>query len=69
MNSRQLETRIKKLCEQALKAEEIEIQAVFQELRAALHDHNKLMRKLAAEYSLRHPQSGLDSFPRKQNSD
>jgi hypothetical protein len=69
MKSRQLEARIKKLCAQALNAEESEIQTVFQELRAALREHNDLMRKLAAEYSLRQPEPrpAPPSHKRKDN--
>jgi hypothetical protein len=55
MTSRRLETRIRKLCGEALRAEQHELEAVFQELRVALQEHNELLRKLAAELSLRRP--------------
>lgn len=49
MTSRLLEARIRKLCGEALKAEQRDLEAVFQELRMALHEHNALLRKLVAE--------------------
>ena len=68
MNSRERQTLIKTLCEEALKAEERELDLVLQELRAALHECNELMRKLEAEYLLNQPQPAPNSFPRKRNS-
>jgi hypothetical protein len=60
MTSRRLEVRIKKLCEQALKAEHSELESVFQELRAVLHEHNQLIERLASE-GVRHPPRSADS--------
>ncbi len=68
MTSARLEARIKKLCEEALKAEPGELGPVFQELRAVLHEHNELMRKLVAE-KLRHKTPVPDSPSRKRNGD
>ena len=48
-----LEDRIRKLCEVVLRAEQHELEAVFQQLRAALHEHNEILRKMAAELSCR----------------
>lgn len=67
MNSRQLQASIKTLCEEALKAEEREIEILLQELRAVLHEYNELISKLAAEYLLHPPQPGPSSSSRKRN--
>lgn len=67
MKSRQLQASIKTLCEEALKAEEREIEAVLQELRAGLRETNEMLRKLAAEYLLHRPPPGPNS-PRRKRS-
>jgi hypothetical protein len=66
MTSQRLEGRIRKLCEEALKAEEGELECLFQELRALLHQHNELVRKLVTE-GLRHSPPVPDSLSRKRN--
>ena len=67
MTSRRLEARIKKLCEEALRAEHRELEAVFQELRAAVHEYNELLKLVANRLSLSRPLSIPDPFPRKRN--
>jgi hypothetical protein len=41
------EDRIRELCRKALVAEESELEAIFEELRAALHEHIERLRKIA----------------------
>lgn len=65
MTSQRLETRIKKLCEEVLKAE-ADLESVFQELRAVLHEHNEMMRKLVAE-RLKYSPPKPDASFRKRN--
>ncbi len=74
MTSQQLEARIKKLCEAALKAElectiavGAELEYTIQELRAALHEHNELLKKLEAKALLRNQPPRADSSSRKRN--
>jgi hypothetical protein len=45
---RRLEDRIRALCAKALKAENCELDAIFSELKSALGEHNRRLRKLAA---------------------
>ena len=66
MTSQQLADRIRKLCEKALKAEQDELESLIQELRAMLHEHNKLMRELVAE-RLKHPLPIPDSALGRRN--
>lgn len=49
MTSRQLESRIQRLCEEALGADNQQLQSVCQELQAALREYNQLLRTLVAE--------------------
>lgn len=66
MTSQRLEARIKKLCEKAFKAELAELDSTLQELRAALHEHNEMMRKLVTAV-LRHPPPNPDpSFQKRK---
>jgi tRNA U34 5-carboxymethylaminomethyl modifying GTPase MnmE/TrmE len=67
MNSRERQALIKELCEEALKAEEREVEIVLQELRAALYECNEIIRKLSAEYLLDQSKPGSHSSPRKRN--
>jgi len=63
---RRLEARIRKLCQKALRAEQQELESVFQELRGALHEHNELLRSLVAG-TLGHPWPYPDPTLRKKN--
>jgi hypothetical protein len=68
MTLRRLEVQIRKLCEQALRAEEPELEAIFEELRAALHEHNQLLRKLVTDrLSLQGLSAVPNPPPRKRN--
>lgn len=58
--------RIKKLCEKAFKAELAELESTLQELRAALHELEELLRTPAAE-TLRNRQPKPDSSSHKRN--
>jgi hypothetical protein len=45
---RRLEDRIRELCAKAVAAQTEEADLVIQKLKAALHEHNQRLRKLAA---------------------
>ena len=49
MPSRRLEDRIRELCVKALTVQESEMDSIFSELRLALQEHAKRLRKLAAK--------------------
>ncbi len=44
-----LEDRIRELCSRALAAEEPELEPILSELRAALREHARLVRQMAAQ--------------------
>ena len=66
MTSRRFEIRIKKLCEEALKAQQNDVESVFQELQEALREQNELMRKLAAELAYRSPLPKADACRKRK---
>jgi outer membrane lipopolysaccharide assembly protein LptE/RlpB len=41
------EDRIRELCRKALTAKDTELEVIFEELRAALHEHIERLRKIA----------------------
>ena len=55
MISPELEVRIKELCKETLSAEERHLESVIQELRAALHEHNELLKNLVEDGLSRPP--------------
>ena len=61
MPSLRLDSRIRKLCSQALNAEEPELGMILEELRAALHEHSEELRKLAAAKLVRSKSKGAGS--------
>jgi len=68
MNLRQLEARIKKLSEDALR-EQRDLEPVLRDLRAVLHEHNELLRKLTADtFSPERSLSLLKSSQGKRNN-
>jgi hypothetical protein len=56
----ELEERIRALCKSALKARATEVPAILWELQAALHQHNELVRNMAAD-SLKRPKNQSDA--------
>jgi hypothetical protein len=68
MTSRRLEARIKKLCEEALRAEQRELEVEFHELRAAIREYIEFVGYLATNrVSLSRPASMSNPSPRKRN--
>ena len=66
MTSDRLENRIKKLCEQALRAELRELQNVCEELRATLYEYEELLSKLTSlKLSPAHPPVSSDPLKAK----
>ncbi|HZQ94708.1 MAG TPA: hypothetical protein VFA67_06835 [Candidatus Sulfotelmatobacter sp.] len=49
MPSRRLEDRVRELCAKATAAEESEIVGILTELRETLAEHNRRLRKMAAQ--------------------
>lgn len=49
MPSRRLEDRIRELCAQAARANDSEVTGILQELRQALAEHNRRLRRMAAK--------------------
>jgi len=52
MPSHRLEDHLRKLCGKLIRASDAEFQPILKELRAALHKHNELLRKRAADQLL-----------------
>lgn len=67
MTSDRLENRIKKLCEQALRAELRELQNICEELRATLYEYEEVLSKLVS-FKLSPPHTPVGPEPLKPKS-